>query len=54
LTQFFLQASEHAQQFPEDASDKIMDALNGAVIQMISLSKSPRSAAEEAAQAVRS
>jgi ABC-type glycerol-3-phosphate transport system substrate-binding protein len=52
LTQFYLQASEHAHQFPEDATDEIMDALNDAVLKMIVLSQSPRSAAEEAAQAV--
>jgi len=52
LTEFYLQASEHAHQFPEDATDEIMNALNDAVLQMIVLSQSPRSAAEEAAQAV--
>ncbi len=53
LTQFFSQASEHAHQFPEGANEAIMETLSDAVIQVITLSKSPRSAAEEAAQAVR-
>jgi ABC-type glycerol-3-phosphate transport system substrate-binding protein len=53
LTQFFSEASEHAHKFPEGADAVIMEALNDAVIQVISLSKSPRSAAEEASQAVR-
>lgn len=52
LTRFYLQASEHAHQFPEDATDEIMSVLNDAVLQMIVMSQSPRSAAEEASQAV--
>jgi ABC-type glycerol-3-phosphate transport system substrate-binding protein len=53
LTQFFSEASEHAHKFPEGANEVIMDALSDAVTQVITLSKSPRSAAEEASQAVR-
>lgn len=52
LTQFFSEASEHAHQFPEGANEAMMDALSNAVTQVITLSKSPRSAAEEASQAV--
>jgi ABC-type glycerol-3-phosphate transport system substrate-binding protein len=53
LTRFFSQASEHAHQFPEAASEEIMSALSDAVIQVIVSSKSPRSAAEEASQSIR-
>jgi ABC-type glycerol-3-phosphate transport system substrate-binding protein len=52
LTRFYLQASEHAHQFPEEANDQIMEALNNAAVHMINLTKSPRSAAEEAAQSL--
>jgi ABC-type glycerol-3-phosphate transport system substrate-binding protein len=52
ITEFYLRASEHAYQFPPEANDSILEALNNAAVQMISLSKSPRSAAEEAAQSV--
>lgn len=53
FTQFYREASEHAHQFPGDANDVIMNALSDAVIQVITLSKSARSAAEEASQSVR-
>lgn len=52
LTQFYLQASEHAHQFPAEANDQIMEALNNAAVHMINLTRSPRSAAEEAAQSI--
>jgi ABC-type glycerol-3-phosphate transport system substrate-binding protein len=50
LTIYLQQASEHAHQFPKDATDQIMDALTTALVDVISLSKSPRSAAEDAVQ----
>jgi ABC-type glycerol-3-phosphate transport system substrate-binding protein len=52
LTIYLQQASEHAHQFPKDASDDIMDALTAALVDVISLSKSPRSAATDAVQAI--
>jgi ABC-type glycerol-3-phosphate transport system substrate-binding protein len=52
LTIYLQQASEHAHQFPVEASPKIIEALSDALIEVITLSKSPSSAAEDAAQSI--